>query len=120
MQEFLRTITGDEKSNTNPTQILKVFITLKVREGDNHLDFEPTQDEFRERVSLMLESGYEVFRQTQRFPLVMLEIRNQMIEEIIERVERENQGKKNKKVVQRSDFVSIGEEFLKLESGNYE
>jgi hypothetical protein len=29
----------------------------------------------------------------------MLDIRRQMIEDIIERVERENQGKKNKKVV---------------------
>jgi hypothetical protein len=43
-----------------------------------------------------------------------------MIEDIIERVERENQGKKNKKVIQRSDFVNIDDDFIKLETNNYE
>ena len=43
-----------------------------------------------------------------------------MIEDIIDRVERENLGKKNKKVVQKSDFMVIDDDFIKLETNNYE
>jgi hypothetical protein len=43
-----------------------------------------------------------------------------MIDDIIERVDRENQGKKNKKFVQKSDFMTIDDEFIKLETNNYE
>ncbi len=50
----------------------------------------------------------------------MLDVWRQMIDDIIERVDRENQGKKNKKFVQKSDFMTIDDEFIKLETNNYE
>lgn len=35
LNDFLKLISGEEKSNTNPVQIIKTFIVLKSDKGEN-------------------------------------------------------------------------------------
>lgn len=96
LQDFLKTIVGDEKSKTNPAQIFKVFITLERVDNENKLRFEPSIERFENTIKMTLEDLISLFGEFPRLCERAFEARQTRVQRIIDDFNRELKSKRKR------------------------